>query len=189
MVYLLEAFLFLINIVFGLVLAVLMLRFLFQVMGIAFNHPLVQMIYKITSPILRPLHRFIPRWRTVDLATVFLLLAIQMLETTLTLVFNGAMPHFLGLLILSFGDLLSLAIYIFIISIIIQMLMSWVNPDPYHPVASLVNRINDPLLRPARDKIPPLGMIDISALAVLLGLQVSLILIVRPIRDIGISLL
>ena len=60
---------------------------------------------------------------------------------------------------------------------IIQAVLSWVNPDPYHPVARVLAQLTAPLLRPARRLIPPISGIDLSPMLVVVALVfVSLLL-------------
>lgn len=61
-----------------------------------------------------------------------------------------------------------LSIYSFVI--LARLLLTWVPDmvDPYHPAMQLLRQITDPVLEPARQLIPPIGMIDISATIVLL---------------------
>ena len=46
--------------------------------------------------------------------------------------------------------------------IILRAFISWVNPDPFHPLVQFLNRMTDPVLAPFRKFMPPLGPIDIS---------------------------
>lgn len=61
-----------------------------------------------------------------------------------------------------------LSIYSFVI--FARLLLSWVPDlvDPYNPIIQFIRQITDPVLEPARQLIPPIGMIDISATVVLL---------------------
>lgn len=58
--------------------------------------------------------------------------------------------------------------------ILIRVLLSWVNPNPYSPVAShpavqALYRITDPVLEPIRRTIPPIGgVIDLSPVIALI---------------------
>lgn len=77
-----------------------------------------------------------------------------------------------------FGELLnSLAMLIGMIFklvyfvLIIRMLLSWVNPDPYNQVVQTIYRVTEPILAPFRRIIPPIGMIDISPIVVFLLLS------------------
>ena len=62
--------------------------------------------------------------------------------------------------------------------ILARVLLSWVNVSPYHPIVVFIHEVTDPVLRPLRNIIPPIGMMDISPIAALILLQIleSLIL-------------
>jgi len=53
-----------------------------------------------------------------------------------------------------------LTLYIWVI--IIGAVISWVNPDPYHPVVRVINRLTEPVLRPIRRVLPPISGLDFS---------------------------
>jgi len=53
----------------------------------------------------------------------------------------------------------------------VHVLLSWVAPGQYSPGTQLVHRLCEPLLRPVRRVIPPLGAFDLSPMFVLIGLQ------------------
>ena len=74
------------------------------------------------------------------------------------------------------------------ISIFIQVVLSWINPEAYNPATIIIYKLTDPLLRPARKLIPPMGGLDFSVLVVFIILQLTLILIVNPITHLGQSL-
>jgi YggT family protein len=48
--------------------------------------------------------------------------------------------------------------------IILRAFISWVNPDPFHPLVQFLNRMTDPVLAPFRKFMPSLGPIDVSPL-------------------------
>ncbi len=186
MSYLLQALAFLVDVIFGIYIFILMLRFLLQwTQAAQFTHPMTRFVYQATAPVLRPLHRFIPRWRQVDLAALCLLLVLQTLKGLLIHSLLNTPIGLLGLVILALAELISLLVYIFIFSILIEMLLSWVNHDPYNPLSSFVTRLNQPLLRLARRWVPNVGGLDLSPLLVIILLQLSLILVVAPL--IGLS--
>ncbi len=62
--------------------------------------------------------------------------------------------------------------------ILARVLLSWVNVSPYHPIVVFIHEVTEPVLRPLRNTIPPIGMMDISPIAALILLQIleSLIL-------------
>jgi len=61
-------------------------------------------------------------------------------------------------------DLL-LSIYIWII--IARAIISWVNPNPYHPVVRFLYRATEPVLSIARRIIPPVYGLDLSPVVVI----------------------
>jgi YggT family protein len=61
-------------------------------------------------------------------------------------------------------------IYSFLI--LARVLLSWVNVSPYHPAAAFIVEVTEPILRPLRNIIPPLGMMDLSPIAALILLQI-----------------
>jgi YggT family protein len=68
-------------------------------------------------------------------------------------------------------DFVSLTFDIFIVALFVQAILSWVNPDPYHPVSSLLRSLTFPILNPIRKFMPPMGGIDLSTLVGLIGLM------------------
>jgi YggT family protein len=73
-----------------------------------------------------------------------------------------------NLLILA-ARLIEIFTQIWCLMIILRAFISWVNPDPFHPLVQFLNRMTDPVLAPFRKFMPPLGPIDISpAIAVIL---------------------
>ncbi|HHV57019.1 MAG TPA: YggT family protein [Firmicutes bacterium] len=55
--------------------------------------------------------------------------------------------------------------------ILIRLLLSWVNPDPYAPWVRFIYQLTEPFLEPFRRLLPPVGMIDFSPLLALLVLS------------------
>jgi YggT family protein len=176
---------FLIQTLFGLYILVVMLRLILQWARADFYNPVSQFIVKITNPPLKPLRRIIPGWGGIDLASVLLLIALQMLELFLVNLAVGRGVGVSGLIVQSIAELLGLAINVFIGAILIQVILSWVAPGSYNPIIGLVHRIAEPLLAPARRILPPMSGIDFSPLVVLIVLQLLKILLVAPIANFG----
>ncbi len=65
--------------------------------------------------------------------------------------------------------------------VLIQALISWVNPDPFNPIVQFLRRVTEPFLEPARKVMLPVTMrigIDFSPLVVffvIIFLQKSLV--------------
>ncbi len=77
---------------------------------------------------------------------------------------------------------------IYSIVLIVRILISWVNPDPFNPIVQFLVRVTDPVLEPFRRIIPPIGPIDISPMVVFFLLQVVQSFLVRTLTDLSMRL-
>ncbi len=57
-------------------------------------------------------------------------------------------------------------------AIFLRVLFSWINPNPYNPLVSLVYQITDPILEPLGRIIPSIGMIDITPFIAMILLDI-----------------
>jgi YggT family protein len=79
----------------------------------------------------------------------------------------------------------SLAFQIYEFIILIRVLLSWINPDPFrptldHPIIRILYRITDPVLAPLRRIIPPIGgTVDISPVVALIILEIARQIVIR----------
>jgi YggT family protein len=185
----LDAGLYLINIIFGLYIIAILLRYLLASVRADFYNPLSQMLVKITNPAIKPLRRIIPGYLGVDWPSIILLCFVQGLEIILIdLLRFGQMPMPVSLCVLILAHLIQTAIYVYMVILIIQMIISWVNPGAYNPITVIMYQLSEPLLRPARRLIPPTGGLDWSVLVVFIILNLSLIIIVGYLMEFGRSL-
>ncbi len=171
----------LVNTLFPLYIILVMLRWLFALMHADFYNPLSQFVVRFTNPPLHILRRFIPPIGRIDSASVVLMIGLQIVEIYLEALLQGMLPPVLGVLIASIRQLLLLLIYLYFGAIILQVLLSWITPlsggRTYHPIADLLHSLTRPLLEPIRRIIPTIGMIDLSPLIALLGLNIAMILV------------
>lgn len=173
-----NAAVFLVDTIFHLYLLVVMLRFLLQVMRADFYNPLSQFVVKATNPPLVFLRRFIPGFGGIDISAIFLMLIIQIAAIYAVSAVLGAIPPFLAVLPIAFVKLILLALDIFFFMILVQVILSWVNPGGYNPVIGVLTSLTEPLLGPVRRRLPPIGGFDLSPMVVLIGLKVVSLLII-----------
>ncbi len=184
--YFIQAALYLIQISFGLYILAVLLRYLLARVRADFYNPLSQFIVKITNPPLKPLRRFIPGYFGIDWPSIVLLFFIQGLEIIIIeLLTKGHIPAPMGLFVITFAHLLKTVIYVYMIIIIIQIVISWVNPGAYNPITVIMYQLSEPVLKPARRLIPPAGGFDWSPLVVLIIINLMIILMVSPLMDLG----
>lgn len=184
--YLINAGIFIVNMVFGLYLAAVMLRFLLQTIRADFYNPICQFLITVTNPALKPLRRWIPGYMGIDWPSLLLMVLLQLLEICLVaLLISGHIPSLLSIPVIIASKLLGLLIWVYIIVIIIQAVISWIQPGSYSSFTVLLYQLSDPLVRPIRRYIPATGGIDWSPFVILILLNLALMLIVAPLHDWG----
>ena len=94
----------------------------------------------------------------------------------------------IGNLLAALAQLVEVLFQIYWLLIIVRVLISWVNPDPFNPIVQGLSRVTDPVLEPLRRVIPPIGPIDISPLAALLILQALRYFLFHTLMDLSIRL-
>jgi YggT family protein len=180
-----NAGLFLIQTLFGIYILAVMLRFLLQWVRADFYNPLVQVLVKITNPVLIPLRRIVPGLFGMDLAAVVLMLVLQALELYLVAAILGGSLAATTLILGSIAKILGLLLGVYFWLILIQVILSWVSPQTYNPAITLIYALTEPVLRPARRIMPDLGGLDLSPLVVIVVLQLMRMLVIAPIRDLA----
>lgn len=160
----------------SLFLVIVVLRFLLQLVRADFYNPVSQALVKITMPLLRPLRKVIPGVLGIDMASVVLILLVQLVASSILCLIVGLtgwimLPHILVLW--GFVGALTIIANIFFWCMIISIIGSFIAPMSHHPLLTLANQIINPLCAPIRKIIPPLGgVIDISPILVLVGLRI-----------------
>ncbi len=170
--------------IFSLYLMVVMLRFLLQLVRADFYNPVSQFVVKATNPFLNPMRKLIPGHRRFDVPSILLALIVQML--LLLIVVYLRFEVVLGLPTLVLWSLLGILVTLFNIyffAIIVDIILSWVAPQSFHPAALLIRQLTEPVMEPARKLLPPAGGIDFSPLLVFLLLNVMNILILNPLAQ------
>jgi len=160
-------FVFLIDILLQLYATALLIRVILQWAGADFYNPVSQFIVKITNPPVKPMRKIIPGFFGIDMAT--LVLTILVIAVKVMVVYQTLNPVAVSLL--AVGQVLILTLSIFLYSIIIQAILSWVNPDPYNPAISLLNSLTSPILKHFKNLLPPMGGMDLSPMIAIITIM------------------
>ena len=177
--YLSNPLIFLIDILFSIYITIIALRLIMQWAQWEQRHSLVQLIIKTTQVPVKLLRRFFPSFGKWDSATIILLFILTFIKLFLISFLQDTSSHqgfFFGWLI---ADVFALFITLFTFSILIEVFLSWiVPPHTQNHITPLIRSMNEPLLRPIRQKLPIMNGLDLSPLIVVLGLQVLSMLII-----------
>lgn len=178
----------LVNFIFGGLIALLVLRILLQCVRANFYNPICQFLYKLTNPVLMPLRKVIPAWRNLDIAGVLLAWLLTAIKLWLLYALVGQALGVLGLGVMALGDLIDFVLMLYLGVILVYILISFISVERSNPIVPLVYQLIEPLMRPVRKRLPPLGQIDLSPMIVWLAILLARVLIVQPIIDFGAKL-
>ena len=174
------ALLFLVRTLFDLYLLTFLLRFILQWIRSDFYNPFAQFVLRVTNPLVIPARRVIPAAGGVDLATLVVIIVLQLAATYVLLLIVGVTPNALDLFRLAALRLVSLVLWLYFASILVYVILSWVSPGGHSPISTMLYTLNAPLLTPVRRIIPPIGGLDLSPLVVLILLQALMIALPLP---------
>ncbi len=168
----------LINFFFYAYILIVVLRFLLQLVRADFYNQLSQFIVTATNPVLIPLRKAIPGLFGIDIASIILALILQMVALQLLfLLGGGGMYPIIPLVFDSIIKLIGLVLNIYVLSFIIMVVISWVAPHTHNPAISVIHSLTDPVLRPIRKALPPMGGFDFSIMIAILGILILKILL------------
>lgn len=173
-----QAIIFLLDAVISFFCTLFLLRFMMQIMRVSFAGQLGNFIVALTNWAVKPLRRIIPGLGGLDWSSLFAAFALQLVMAGIIvgLSNNLATVDLVSLvpLLLWFAlrALIQLAIYIMIGALILQAVLSWVNP--YSPLSAPAQQLTRPLLDPIRRFVPLISGIDLSPLIAILLLQLLL---------------
>ena len=184
--YLTQAILYLTEIIFDLYILAVLLRYLLARVRADFYNPLSQLLVKVTNLPISSLRRLFPSLFGIDWSSIILLFFLQGLKIIIiTFISNGHIPAVSGLFVLTIANLLKIVIYVHMFIIIIQILISWINPGAHNPITVIMRQLSDPILNSARRLIPPAGGFDFSSMVAIITMQLMIILLVSPLMDLG----
>jgi YggT family protein len=175
---------FLVNVIFDSYIFILLVRIILAYMRADYFNPMTQFFIRLTQPIILPLRKIIPNVKGIELSTLLVAFVLELVKFSLLALMLNKMPAISGIFLLGLADLIRGFINIFFYAILIQALMSWVQPG-YSPLGELLTKITTPIMRPFHRLIPQIGGVDISPIPAMIFLQLLIILVVSPMYQIG----
>lgn len=171
------AILFILDALLTLVVIAFLLRVVMPLVRADFRTPLGEAVLRFTSPLVMPLRKVLKPAGRVDIATIVALLLVQFAGTAILRLVAGGGFALGPVAVRALFDLAHTILQFYTVAVLVYALLSWVAPGNDSPATRLLGRLCEPLLRPVRRVVPPLGGLDFSALFVLIGLQALQILL------------
>jgi YggT family protein len=175
-----SALIFLFKTLADLYLLTFLLRFIMQWVRASYYNPLAQFVFKVTNPLVVPARRVLPSIGGLDAPTFVVLLLLEVAVTFALLRLIGASTPVAVLLLYSLLRLIALTLWFYTGALIVYVILSWFGNRGINPIAELLGDLVEPILRPARRLLPPIGGLDLSPLIVILLLQAAMIALPLP---------
>ena len=178
-----QALYFIVKTLAQLYLLLLLLRFWLPIMMADFRNPIAQGIFRITSPLVIPVRRFVPPIGRLDTSTILVAYVLEFLLVLLLLAIRGLRVETLPIAVTAILELAILSLNLFFFVILLKIILSWVAPQNYNPMTVLLNTMAEPVLRPFRRVVPAVGGFDISPIFAIVLLKAAEIVLqsYRPI--------
>ena len=188
MAYLLNAGTFLIQTLFGFFIVVFLLRVMLIAINAPFNQPICRFVYQLTNPLVTPLRRFVPRWRRIELASLLIAWLLALLELALLAVLFGAHLGVTGALLRALIDTADWTLLILLVAIFALCVLSFIPALRHDPNMRLLTQFTEPVVRPFRRLLPPLGGMDFSFWIAAIALILVRMLVIAPLADLALRL-
>ncbi len=166
---------FLLEVVAGLLCSACLLRIYMQWQRIGFGNPVGRLVFALSDWMVLPLRRVVPAMGRWDGASLVAALLVELAQYLVLWLLLGAGTNMAWVLWLALCGLVRVALTGMVMLLIVYVVMSWVQARS--PMSDVVTRLCEPLLAPLRRVLPQLGGLDLSALVLLVGLQVALMVL------------
>ncbi|MEX0618258.1 MAG: YggT family protein [Pseudohongiellaceae bacterium] len=165
------------NVMAGLYLLAVLLRFLLQVAKADFYNPVSQAVVRVTNPLVQPLRKIIPGFRGIDFSSLILALLVEAVAIcVLAIIYYNTLPTPGQIITWSVVGVLKFTLDIYTYAILASIIMSFVmmfsgSTNP-HPILRLIWQLTEPVMAPFRRILPPMGGLDFSPILVFLAIGV-----------------
>lgn len=166
---------FLLEVASGMIAGACLLRLYMQTQRIPFNNPVGKLVFALSDWLVMPLRKIIPNRSAYDLSSLLAAVLVMLVQNLLLWLLLGALGNPSMVLVLALFGLLRMVLTGLIGILIIYAILSWVQPQS--PVAGILYRLSEPVLRPLRKVIPLVGGVDLSAVVAIVILQVLMMVV------------
>jgi len=128
-------------------------------------NPLVRALRAVVDPVLLPFRRVLPTFGGIDFSPVLAIIVLSWLGRLVNDLGAGFSPgREIGYIIVQI--VLTITI-VFCVVVLLRVLISVFDADPWHPVVQMIRQMSNPLIRPFAGVVPRSRSIDLAAVAAL----------------------
>jgi YggT family protein len=160
-----------IDILIGIYITIILLRFFLQYFRADFYNPLSQFVVKATDPLVKPLRKIVPGLGGIDVSTMLLAYLVTLLKFVFIYFLMGQFAfNILTLVLFCVLELIKSILMLFIFLILIRVILSWVSPGGHNPVLTVLGQISEPIVQKFRKFLPVTTGLDLAPMAATLAL-------------------
>ena len=157
---------------------VVLLRLLMQWSRADFRNPISQAVVQLTNPVIMPLRRILPPVGKLDSASVVAVVIMALIEVGAVYAMTDfELPPLVPWLRGAALEIVRTTLWTYFYAIFLYALLSLIAPGGYSPVQALLTSLCEPVLRPIRRLIPPVGGLDLSPRWAGIAIQALIILL------------
>lgn len=129
-------------------------------------NPLVRFLRAVVDPVLRPFRAILPTFGGIDFSPILAIIVLGWVSRLVTNIANASFNpgQEIGFAI---SQIVLTVIIVFTVIVLLRVLVSIFQADPWHPVVQVIRQMSNPLIRPFAAVIPRSRGVDLAAVAAL----------------------
>ena len=128
-------------------------------------NPLVRVLRALVDPVLRPFRSILPTFGGIDFSPILAIIVLTWLGRLVDGIGAGFSPgREVAYVIVEI--VLTITI-VFCVVVLLRVLISLFDADPWHPVVQAIRQMSNPLIRPFAQVVPRSRSLDLAAVAAL----------------------
>jgi YggT family protein len=147
-------------------------------------NPLVRVLRAVVDPVLRPFRSILPTFGGIDFSPVLAIVVLTYLGGFVTRLGQGFNPG--AEVALLIAQIVLAVIIVFAVVVLLRVVISVFDADPWHPMVQMIRQVSNPLIRPFATVVPRSRSVDLAAVAALVA-YIVLYFVARTIFGIWIS--
>lgn len=173
-----SALIYIVDTLLSLALFVALLRLFLQWSRADFRNPISQAVVRLTNPLVMPLRRILPPVRKIDTASVVTVVIVALARVAILYELHGfELPAAPAWVREAAVEIARYTLWTYFSAIFLYAVLSLIAPGDYSPAQSLLTSLCEPVLRPFRRLIKPIGGLDLSPLWAGIAIQALLLLL------------
>jgi YggT family protein len=152
-----------IDILIGIYITIILLRFFLQYFRADFYNPLSQFVVKATDPLVKPLRKIVPGFGGIDVSTMLLAYLVTLFKFLFIYLVMGQLEfNILTLALFCILELIKSILMLFMFLIFVRVILSWISPVGPNPVLAVLGQISEPVVSKFRGLLPATSGFDLA---------------------------